>query len=83
MTGVEPRDVILNEHYRERGALAVFSDPTYGDLLIQLPFQKLSASPPRLKWACRRPGQDNAHVYAKYLGLGREALAGLRARGVV
>jgi len=80
---VEPRDVVQNEHYRIRGALAVFSDPTYGDLLIQLPFQKLSASPPRLKWACRRPGQDNAHIYAKYLGMGREALAGLRAHGVV
>ncbi|MFQ5828093.1 MAG: CaiB/BaiF CoA transferase family protein [Candidatus Methylomirabilia bacterium] len=80
---VDPQDVVLNEHYRERGALAVFPDPTYGDLLIQLPFQKLSASPPRLKWACRRPGQDNAHVYAKYLGYGREVLAGLRDRGVV
>lgn len=80
---VEPRDVIQNEHYRVRGALTVFSDPTYGDLLIQLPFQKLSATPPRLKWACRQPGQDNGHIYAKYLGLGREGLAGLRARGVV
>ncbi|MFQ5897343.1 MAG: CaiB/BaiF CoA transferase family protein [Candidatus Methylomirabilia bacterium] len=80
---VDPRDVVLNEHYRERGTLAIFSDPTYGDLLIQLPFQKLSASPPRLKWACRKPGQDNAHIYAKYLGYGRETLAGLRARGVM
>ncbi|MBI4608329.1 MAG: CoA transferase [Candidatus Rokubacteria bacterium] len=80
---VELRDVVLNEHYRARGALAVFTDPTYGDLLIQLPFQKLSATPPRLKWACRTPGQDNAHIYAKYLGYGKEALAGLQARGVI
>ncbi|MBI4562410.1 MAG: CoA transferase [Candidatus Rokubacteria bacterium] len=80
---VDLRQVIQNEHYRARGALAVFSDPTYGDLLIQLPFQKLSASPPRLKWACRRPGQDNAHIYAEYLGYGREALARLRARGTI
>ena len=28
-------------------------------------------------------GQDNAHIYAKYLGYGREALAGLMSRGVV
>lgn len=80
---IEPRNVVQNEHYRARGALTVFSDPTYGDLLIQLPFQKMTASPPRLKWACRMPGQDNSHIYAKHLGLGREALAVLRAQGIV
>ena len=80
---VEPREVVQNEHYRDRGALTVFSDPTYGDLLIQFPFQKLSASPPRLKWACRKPGQDNAHIYAKHLGYGRETLAWLKAQGVI
>ncbi|MBI4587669.1 MAG: CoA transferase [Candidatus Rokubacteria bacterium] len=80
---VDLPEVVKNAHYRDRGILSVFTDPTYGDLLIQFPFQKMSGSPPRLKWTCRRPGQDNAHVYAKHLGLGREALAGLRARGVV
>ncbi|MBI4635103.1 MAG: CoA transferase [Candidatus Rokubacteria bacterium] len=80
---VTPEDVVKNPHYRERGTLAVISDPTYGDLLLQMPFQKMSGSPPRLKWPCRRPGQDNAHVYAKYLGYGRETLAELRERGVV
>ena len=80
---VDLPDVIKNDHYRDRGTLAVFTDPTYGDLLIQFPFQKMSASPPRLKWTCRAPGQDNAHVYAKHLGLGRETLADLRARGIV
>jgi len=78
-----PAEVVANPYYRERGTLAVFSDPTYGDLLLQMPFQKASASPPRLKWACRRPGQDNAHVYANYLGYGRETLADLRRRGIV
>lgn len=80
---VTPEDVAGNPHYRERATLAVVSDPTWGDLLVQMPFQKASASPPRLKWACRRPGQDNAHVYAKYLGYGRETLRELRASGVV
>src|SRR5204862_333305 len=63
-----PAEVVANPYYRERGTLAVFSDPTYGDLLLQMPFQKASASPPRPKWACRRPGQANAHVYAGILG---------------
>jgi len=80
---VDLPDVIKNDHYRDRGTLAVFTDPTYGDLLIQFPFQKMSASPPRLKWTCRAPGQDNAHVYAKHLGLGRETLADLGARKIV
>ncbi len=80
---VEPRDVIQNEHYRERGTLGVFSDPTYGDLLIQFPFQKMTSSPPRLKWACRKVGQDNGHVFAKYLGYGKQKLTDLRRRGVV
>ena len=80
---VDLPQIVTNAHYHERGTLAVFSDPTYGDLLIQFPFQKMSASPPRLKWACRTPGQDNPHVYAKHVGLGREALADLSARGIV
>ncbi|HET7875661.1 MAG TPA: CoA transferase [Methylomirabilota bacterium] len=80
---VEPREVVENEHYRERGTLGVFQDPTYGDLLIQFPFQKMTGSPPRLKWVCRRAGQDNSRIYAKYLGYGREALAALKKRGVI
>ncbi|MBI2152613.1 MAG: CoA transferase [Candidatus Rokubacteria bacterium] len=80
---VDLPEVVKNAHYRERATLSVFTDPTYGDLLIQFPFQKMSASPPRLKWTCRAPGQDNAHVYAKHLGLGRESLADLRTRGIV
>jgi crotonobetainyl-CoA:carnitine CoA-transferase CaiB-like acyl-CoA transferase len=80
---LELPEVVKNPHFRARGTLGVFSDPTYGDLLIQFPFQKMSASPPRLKWACRRPGQDNPHIFSRHLGVGRESLAALRARGIV
>jgi hypothetical protein len=43
----------------------------------------MSRTPPRLKWACRPVGADNAAVYTRHLGLSPSELTALRARGIV
>lgn len=80
---VMPGEVLGEDHWRERGALQVVEDPVYGRLLLQAPPLHMTETPPRIKWACRPVGADTEFVYGKYLGLGREALAGLRAQGIV
>jgi crotonobetainyl-CoA:carnitine CoA-transferase CaiB-like acyl-CoA transferase len=78
-----PADTFQEEHWWLRGALQRVSDPIYGELVVQAPPWKMTATPPRLKWLCRPIGHDNEFIYLKHLGLGRTALAGLRARGVI
>jgi crotonobetainyl-CoA:carnitine CoA-transferase CaiB-like acyl-CoA transferase len=78
-----PGDVVKEAHWRDRGSLQVVDDPVYGRLLLQAPPVHMTETPPRVKWACRRIGADTEFVFGKYLGLGRDALAGLRSRGVV
>ncbi|MGH7322769.1 MAG: CaiB/BaiF CoA transferase family protein [Candidatus Rokuibacteriota bacterium] len=78
-----PGEVLEESHWRERGALQVVEDPVYGPLLLQASPLHMTETPPRIKWACRPVGADTEFVFGKYLGLGREALADLRARGIV
>jgi crotonobetainyl-CoA:carnitine CoA-transferase CaiB-like acyl-CoA transferase len=78
-----PGEVLGEAHWRERGALVVHDDPVYGRLLLQASPLHMTETPPRLKWACRPIGADTEFVLGKYLGLGRESFAGLRARGII
>jgi crotonobetainyl-CoA:carnitine CoA-transferase CaiB-like acyl-CoA transferase len=78
-----PKDTLAEPHWWERGVFQRLEDPHYGELTLQAPPWKMSGTPPRLKWACRPVGADNAAIYTRYLGLGPSDLAGLRARGVI
>ncbi|MFQ5829926.1 MAG: CaiB/BaiF CoA transferase family protein [Candidatus Methylomirabilia bacterium] len=78
-----PADTLAEAHWWERGVFQKVEDPDYGELLLQMPPWKMSATPPRIKWACRRAGADNEAVYLRYLGLGKERLAALKAEGVL
>jgi crotonobetainyl-CoA:carnitine CoA-transferase CaiB-like acyl-CoA transferase len=78
-----PGDVAAEANWWERGALARVTDPLYGELTLQMPAARLTATPPRVTWPCRPVGYHNGHVYLTHLGLGPAALAGLRERGVV
>jgi crotonobetainyl-CoA:carnitine CoA-transferase CaiB-like acyl-CoA transferase len=78
-----PQDTLGEEHWWQRGVFRKVEDPHYGTLLLQMPPWKMSRTPPRVKWACRPVGADNAAVYARYLGLPPSALAALRDRGVL
>jgi crotonobetainyl-CoA:carnitine CoA-transferase CaiB-like acyl-CoA transferase len=78
-----PKDTLAETHWWERGVFQRVEDPHYGTLTLQAPPWKMSRTPPRVKWACRPVGADNAAVYARYLGLSPSELAALRQRGVV
>ncbi|MFQ5897351.1 MAG: CaiB/BaiF CoA transferase family protein [Candidatus Methylomirabilia bacterium] len=79
----EPRETVAEAHWWERGVFQRFRDPYYGEMLIQNPPWKMTATPPRVKWLCRPVGADTAAIYGKYLGLGPSRLATLRDSGVV
>lgn len=78
-----PAETFAENHWWERGSLVTVEDPAYGDLPMQGQPWKATETPPRIKWACRPPGVDNAHIYLRHLGLGARALSALRKRGVV
>lgn len=79
----EPRQTVAEAHWWERGVFQRFHDPYYGELLIQNPPWKMSATPPRVKWLCRPVGADTEAVFQKYLGLDPSRLTTLRTQGVV
>ena len=78
-----PMESLRDPHWWERGFFQEVEDPTYGRVTVQGPAWKMSETPPRIKWACRRVGQDNELVFTRYLGLSRSRLQELRARGVM
>lgn len=78
-----PEDTLAEENWWLRGCLDKVEDPVYGQLVIQNPAVKMTATPPRVKWVCRPPGADNGYVYLKYLGLGKSGLRKLAAEHVV
>jgi crotonobetainyl-CoA:carnitine CoA-transferase CaiB-like acyl-CoA transferase len=78
-----PTDVLHEENWWERGALQRLTDPEYGDLVLQGQPWKMTETPPRLRWACRPVGKDNASVYLKYLGIGRTRLQALRKQQII
>ncbi|MFQ5831024.1 MAG: CaiB/BaiF CoA transferase family protein [Candidatus Methylomirabilia bacterium] len=78
-----PEETVAEAHWWERGVFQRFRDPYYGEMLIQNPPWKMTATPPRVKWLCRPVGADTEWVFGKYLGLGPTKLTTLRASGVV
>lgn len=78
-----PQETLGEANWWERGCFQRVQDPIYGELLLQSPVWKLTATPPRLKWACRPPGYHNEYVYLKYLGYGRSRLNELKAQRVI
>lgn len=78
-----PQETLKEQNWWDRGSFRTIKDPTYGDLTLQGPIWKMSETPPRLKWICRPIGADNEFIYLKYLGLGKNQLAKMRADGVI
>jgi crotonobetainyl-CoA:carnitine CoA-transferase CaiB-like acyl-CoA transferase len=78
-----PSEALQEKNWWDRGMFRKFHDPTYGELTLQGPVWKMSATPPRLKWLCRSVGADNPFIYLKYLGLGSSRLKQLKEQGVI
>lgn len=63
------KEVATNPHFTERAAVQWIDDPTFGPLMHQGPAYKMSATPPRVKWALKPVGADNEYIFGKLAGL--------------
>ncbi len=79
-----PQDMLDDPHFRAREAIIDVPSPRWGNVKMQNVFPKLSKTPGSVRRAAPETvGQDNAAVYGGMLGLDAQALADLKARGVI
>jgi crotonobetainyl-CoA:carnitine CoA-transferase CaiB-like acyl-CoA transferase len=64
-------------------AITTIEDEDLGPLRMQNIMFRLSGSPGAIRFAGRRLGQDNEHIYGERLGLDRDEIAQLRQQGVI
>ena len=64
-------------------AITTIEDEDLGPLRMQNLMFRLSVSPGAIRFAGRRLGQDNEHIYSERLGLDPERIAELREQGVI
>jgi formyl-CoA transferase len=77
-------DIFEDPQYREREMLVEQDDPELGPLIGPGVVPKLSRTPGAVRWSAPwDEGSHNDEVYCGLLGLGVDALAQLRADGVV
>ncbi|HEY8450571.1 MAG TPA: CoA transferase [Bacillota bacterium] len=77
-------DIFEDPHYWAREAIIRVQDPVFGELTMPGVFPKLSLTPGRVEHP--GPAELGAHnelIYGELLGLSREQLADLKARGVI
>jgi len=75
-------DVFLDPQYQALGTLAQVEDEDLGEVTMQNVLFRMSATPGSIKWAGRALGANTDEVLGE-LGLEGNALADLRARGVI
>jgi crotonobetainyl-CoA:carnitine CoA-transferase CaiB-like acyl-CoA transferase len=62
------KDVVEDEHFRERGFVTEVDDPVVGPFLdYEFPVM-MSKTPPRVSWTIRPVGFDNEYVMTNHLG---------------
>ncbi len=77
------RQIISDPQFRALGSITTIDDPELGPVRMQNVMFRLSETPGRIRWAGRRLGEDNEAVYSGLLGLSRERLHELAAKGVI
>ncbi|MET3526927.1 CaiB/BaiF CoA transferase family protein [Phenylobacterium koreense] len=75
-------DMLENEQYQARQAIVEVDHPVFGKVKMQNAFPKLSETPGAVRWPGPGLGEHTEEVLAE-IGLSTEAVAGLRAKGVV
>ena len=76
-------EMLADPHFQAREALLAVAHPELGEVTMQAPMPKLSATPSAVRRAAPATvGEHNAEVYDK-LGLDPAALAQLAARGII
>jgi crotonobetainyl-CoA:carnitine CoA-transferase CaiB-like acyl-CoA transferase len=77
------RQIMADPQFRALGSITTVDDPELGPVMMQNVMFRLSETPGRIEWAGRRLGEDNEAVYSGLLGLDRERLKELAAKGVI
>jgi crotonobetainyl-CoA:carnitine CoA-transferase CaiB-like acyl-CoA transferase len=77
------QQVVNDPHVRATGMITTVDDEDLGPLRMQNLAFRLIESPGRIRFAGRRLGQDNDHVYGERLGIDREGIERLRDEGVI
>ena len=78
------KEMLEDPHFAAREAIVTVDHPEHGQVRMQAPVPKLSATPSTIRRpAPRFPGEHNAEVYGRQLGLDAAKLAALAAAGVI
>jgi formyl-CoA transferase len=75
-------DMLENEQYQAREAIVELPHPAFGKVKMQNAFPKMSETPGAVRWPGPELGQHTDEVLGE-IGLSADAVAGLRAKGVV
>jgi len=75
--------LLADTHIRARGTFVRVPDEDFGEVRVQGPVVRMSATPGEVRHLGRGLGADSDAVYTEILGIGTERLAQLRAKGVV
>jgi formyl-CoA transferase len=78
-----PADMLDDPQYLARDAIVTTGHPVFGAVRMQNAFPKLSATPGEVRWPGPPLGAHTDSVLSEWAGVGPEALAGLRERGVI
>ena len=62
------RDIVEDEHFRERGFMTEIDDPIYGEYIDHEFPVMMSRTPPKRKWTARPVGFDNEYIARRVLG---------------
>ena len=77
------KDLIEDEHFRERGFITEIDDPVLGRFsTYEFPVM-MSASAPKKKWSVRPIGFDNEYVLTHYLGKSQDEIQKLYECGAL
>ena len=78
------KEMLADPHFAAREAIVAVEDPRHGQVRMQAPMPKLSATPSSIRRrAALFPGEHNAEVYGERIGLGEAELRNLAERGVI
>lgn len=75
--------LLADEQLAHRGVFQKIADDELGEMTVQAPVPRFSATEGRVEHLGPKIGEHNAEVYGGLLGLSAEEIDGLRAKGVV
>ncbi len=76
-------DMLEDPQFIARETIVETDHPVFGKIKMQNAFPKLSATPGKVRWPGPALGEHTDAVLAQIAGYDAEAIAGLRARGVI